>query len=235
MRDDLLKALRRLRNEPGVRAGCLLGSLARGDADGLSDIDAMLVVDDGLANPRRVRLLARHEFRPWRAQLSLITASRLRDAAETPDTYVLHIGLESVSAFDRRGDLRRCRRRVRQIGRALASGEHLRQRLSLYEDLTWCHGSYLRALADIYAYGRAGAMLGLAQRGIFEFSRAGPLLRLPEVLPETSIASTALRELEPFYIAARRSARVTLPFDPDGERDRVDLARRACAEVLRHT
>lgn len=47
LRGALIRRLReRLTGTPGVREGWLFGSVGRGDADGSSDIDVLLIVDD---------------------------------------------------------------------------------------------------------------------------------------------------------------------------------------------
>jgi predicted nucleotidyltransferase len=177
LRRDLDFAFRELRDERGVRAACVLGSAARGDLDPYSDIDALVVIDEeARESVRRIRGRVPRRVGSWPLQLRIMTRARVAEIRERRTVYAAHVATESRVLFDRRRDLRRLRRAFPPGSKVLEDGARLRSGLSLYDDLDWCGGHYLICLGDLYAFGRAGAILRLARDGVFEFGRTGPLL-----------------------------------------------------------
>jgi predicted nucleotidyltransferase len=230
---DVRRYVGNLRAEPGVRAACVLGSAARGDLDAFSDIDALVVIDDAATDwARRIRLGVPRRVGRHRLQLRIMTRLRLVELRERRTVYAAHVAVEGHVVFDRRWDLRRLRRAFPPGSTVAETGDGLRRRMSLYDDLDWCHGHYLACLADLYAFGRAGVILHLARSGIFDFGRTRPFAQYRALTPRHATEVDALRELEPFYLRVRRDAALPLPFAPTGAHEHARSARDACRTLL---
>lgn len=231
--DVATKAVSSVRAVPEARAGCVVGSLARREHDSASDIDVLIVVSVGHADVARSvrRCMPRQIGGHW-LQLRIMTSERLDEIREERTVYAAHVATEAKVSFDRRRDLKRLKRAFPPGSRVEETGKSLRRRLVLYEDLEWCNGHYLACLADLYAFGRAGAILALARQGIFEFGRRTPFTTLGQVAPLLSESCSVLVALEPFYLRGRRDSRVELPFPHRNAHDAVAQARDACARIL---
>lgn len=231
--DETKRLARELKTQRHVRAVCLLGSVARSEHDALSDVDILAVIDDDASfQGHLLRDLLPRRIAGRRLQLRVLTTSRLGQMAESHTMFAAHIALEGRPVFDRGRDLRRVRRAFPPGAVVEEPVSPLRHRLSLYQELDWCHGHYLACLADLYAFGRAGAMLALAQRGIFDFRRSGPLERFSEEFPTHYGAARRVLALEPFYLSERRSVATPLPFPHRGSHLETEQARDACRHVL---
>jgi Nucleotidyltransferase domain len=209
-----------------------LGSVARGDADRHSDLDLLAVVEDDAAVGERLRRVVPRVIDGRSVQIRILTVSRLEELAARRTIYGAHVALESLHLFDRRGDLRRLQRAFPPGATLAESAEPLRRRLALYDDLDWCGGHFLLCLADLYAFGRAGAILTLGRRGIFEFGRTAPLERLSTLDPANAVAAATIRDLEPFYVRVRRGMDVATPFPARGAFHEAAAARDACKAIL---
>lgn len=232
--DKATSALRRARGIPQVRAACVLGSVARDEYDSSSDIDALVVVsssDRDLAMFIRRRLPTR--IAGHRVEMRVMTHERLAEIRDQRTVYAAHVAKESAIAFDRKRDLAALKHAFREGSRVEETGESLRKRLMLYDDLQWCNGHYLACFADIYAFGRAGAILVLARQGIYEFGRRAPLVALGARDSNLREACNVLVSIEPFYLRGRRSVNVQLPFSQRDSHAEAVRARNACAEILR--
>jgi predicted nucleotidyltransferase len=211
------EAVRALRADRRVLAVCLLGSFARGDADRMSDIDLMVLIEEGDAATRRwIRQLLPRRIGAHRVQAYVLTAPRLRDMFSTRTVFAAHIANEADVVFDRRKALRRICATFPPGTPVEETGERLRRRYRVYEDPSWCQGEYLLCFADLYSFGRSGAILGLARRGEMVFKRDAPLRRYGELRPELASSVDVLCTLEPFYLLARRNVDVSLPFPSSG-------------------
>ena len=227
------KAIARLlRSEPEVRSACLLGSVARGDADRHSDLDLLAVVENDAVVGERLRRIVPRVIDGRSVQIRVLTVSRLNEQTARRSIYAAHVARESVCLFDRRGDLRRVKRAFPSGATLAESADPLRRRLTLYDDLEWCGGHFLLCLADLYAFGRAGAILTLGRRGIFEFGRTAPLEKLGALEPSIAAAASTVRQLEPFYVRVRRGIVVQAPFPARGAFHEAAAARDACGAIL---
>jgi predicted nucleotidyltransferase len=218
---------------PAARAGCVLGSVARGGHDSLSDIDALVIVSAANGEvARAVRHCIPAKVEGHQIQLRIISRERLEEMRDTRTVYAAHVATEAKVAFDRGRDLRKLKRAFPPGSRVEEDAQKLRKRLALYEDLTWCNGHYLACFADLYAFGRAGAILALARDGTFEFGRSAPFVALSEAVPSLSAACATLAAFEPFYLRGRRDAYGDLPFPHRDAHDAALQAREACARIL---
>lgn len=232
--DATQKALQPIRSVSEVRAACVLGSVAREESDFVSDLDLLVVMGsrDAVA-AQTVRRMTPSQVDGHPVQLRILTSKRLREISMDRTVYAAHVALEAHVLFDRRWDLRRLRRAFPPGSTVAESGARLRRRLDLYEDLTWCNGHFLACFADLYAFGRAGAILALGRRGIFEFGRRAPFEALAKLDPTLVGPSEALLALEPFYLRGRRDADVDLPFSHRNSYVTAEGARDACRQILR--
>jgi len=237
--DGLQTMLRPLENDPNVLAACLIGSYARKTSvtDASSDIDVVAIFADDVDDAIRRSLVrsARGGQRTARPiELQTIRCSALQRLVEQRTVYGAHLAREARILFDHTGAFARFRAAFPLTEPIPETADHLRSRLSPYEHLDWCNGRYLFCLADLYAIGRSGAMLGLAQRGTFEFDRRRVFRRFADCHPANRNAIQVLRALEPFYMLVRRKADVAarLPFSPTDCHSDAIAARDACNALL---
>ncbi len=162
----------------------------------------------------------------------MVTAERLEEMREARTVYAAHVATEAKVSFDRRRDLKRLKRAFPPGSCVEETGTNLRRRLALYDDLKWCNGHYLACFADLYAFGRAGAILALARQGIFEFGRSAPFATLSRVATSLSDSCSTLVDLEPFYLRGRRDSPMALPFPHRDAHGTAALSRDACARIL---
>lgn len=231
--------LRPLENEPNVLAACLIGSYARETSmpDASSDIDIVAIfADDADDVVRRslVRSARGGEQKARPIELRTIRYSALQRLVEQRTVYGAHLAREARIIFDHSGAFARFRAAFPLTEPIPETADHLRCRLSQYEHLDWCNGRYLFCLADLYAIGRSGAMLGLAQKGIFEFDRHRVFGRLADCYSAGRNQIQIVRELEPFYMLVRRKAGIAaeLPFPPTDCHAEAITARDACNSLL---
>jgi predicted nucleotidyltransferase len=231
--DATRKAVRPIRSIPQVRAVCVLGSVARGQADLTSDVDLLVVVAHAdVFVARTVRRATPAQINGHSVQLRILSAERLREIREARTVYAAHVATEARVLFDRRRDIGRLRRAFPSGSTVAETGTRLRRRLDLYADLTWCNGHFLACFADLYAFGRAGAILALGRRGVFEFGRRTPFEALSILDPRLAGPSNTLLALEPFYLRDRRDAEVELPFPHRDAHETAEAARDACRRIL---
>ena len=216
-----------------MRAACVLGSVARREPDAFSDVDVLVIIDPGRGPASRpLRADVPRRIRGHRVQIRIMTASRLAELRDSRTMFAAHVAFEGEPVFDRKRDLRRLRRAFPPGSTVEESGEALRRRLALYDELDWCHGHYLACLADVYAFGRAGVMLALARRGVFDFGRSTPFERFAEASPLHAEAAATVRRLEPFYLRDRRGVELPVPFPHRDSHEQTAQARDACQRLL---
>lgn len=152
--DDTRRVARTLRGDRRIRAACVLGSVARGERDEHSDVDLLIVIPDGSEDDvaRSARNELPHRIAGSRVQARVLTAGRLAAVRETRTVYAAHVGTEALVLFDRKNDLRDLRRAFPRGSTVAESGEALRRRLMLYEDLAWCNGHYLACFAVVFGW-----------------------------------------------------------------------------------
>ncbi len=236
--DEIQDLVRSLENESGALGACLIGSHARGasNPDEFSDIDVVVLVADQLNAVARQSLVRRalavhHDEQ--KIELRTIGQSCLQRHLEQRTVYGAHLAREARVLFDHQGTFANFRAAFPAASPVQETGDRLRARFSLYRQLDWCNGRYLFCLADLYAIGRSGAMLGLAQLGVFEFDRRRVFRRFADCHPSISRQVGTLGELEPFYMIVKRKAtNVPIPFSPTECHKEAGAARNACNALL---
>lgn len=236
---ELQGVLHSLENEPNVLAACLIGSYARETSmpDASSDIDVVAILADDADDMLRrslVRSARRGDYKARPIELRTIKRSALQRLVEQRTVYGAHLAREARVIFDHSGAFGHFRAAFPLSEPVPETADHLRDWLSQYEHLDWCNGRYLFCLADLYAIGRSGSMLGLAQKGIFEFDRHRVFGRMADCYSASRKQIHIVRALEPFYMLVRRKAGVAaeLPFSPTNCHTETITARDACSYLL---
>jgi len=222
-----------LRARPSVRAACLFGSAARGDDDSGSDLDLLVVLEDSEDREGlREEAQAIRADLPPRTQLCVLGEKRLQENFAGRTVFAAHLAREGSIVADPDGTLTRLIDDFPRGEPVLESSSRLLAQIELYADLAWCGGYYLFCLADLYAWGRSGAMLAVARSGRFEFGRDRVFDRLGTIRPDLVEAATRIRALRPFWERVHREASSPLPFSPRGSDAQTEAARDACSEIL---
>jgi hypothetical protein len=216
-----------------VRGVCLFGSAARGDDDSASDLDILVVLEDG-EDRERLREEARtiRAGLPPSAQLCVLGERRLRENFTGRTVFAAHLAREGRIIADPEGMLTRLIDDFPRGEPVLESSAHLRSQLEVYADLAWCGGYYLFCLADLYAWGRSGAMLAIARSGHFEFGRNRVFERLGTLYPDLAEPAATIEALRPFWERVNRKGSSPLPFPPRGSDTQAEVARDACSKIL---
>jgi predicted nucleotidyltransferase len=229
---DAKQALDRLLEDPKIDALCLFGSVARGSAREGSDLDLLGVVPNrSAAQTLRAELKAQHTFDS--AQIRFMTLGSLKQDFDGRTVFAAHLAREGKVLKDLDGRLSGWMEAYPKDAPVRETAENLASQLSVYAHLDWCAGHYLFCLADLYAWGRSGAMLVLAREAAFEFDRSQVFERLREQRPDLSEASELVSKLRPFWQRVRRDERVALPFTAAGSHAQTGRARDACAAIVR--
>lgn len=222
---DLKEAVEALRAFVDVRAVCLVGSLARGDARPDSDID--LVV----ASKRPIReLLAELPDAARGDRVSLIcrTPEQLREMAQDGSLFLHHMRTEGKVLYDPDAllaDIFDIAARVPldtqgEIRRKSAGLRH-------YQHLDRFGDRYLFALADLYGIGKGIAVAWCAGFGQPTFIKSDALAAVAAERPDLRDQIATIKRLRPFYDTTRGHHAQPFPFDPVGARAEVEKAVRA--------
>lgn len=196
-----------------VRAVCLLGSVARGDADEASDLDLLVLT----GAPRTASHLLDRLPDPLRdPRLALIPreAGWWKIKAAAGDLFAAHVALEGQPLFDPDGVLAAAAKTIRAGN--LDTREDVRRqmhRLRLYRDVGRWNGNHLFALARLYAIGKTIAIARCAESGEPLFVKDAALHEIGQRRPQLADAVETVRALRPFYDLVEERAPQPLPYD----------------------
>jgi len=216
------EALRALEAADGVRAVCLVGSVARGDARPDSDLDLVVVSD------RAVReLVARLPAGARGGRVSLIcrTPDQIREMALTGSLFLHHVRTEGKVLYDPDRFLAG----VFDIAGKVpldANGEIRRRAAGLrhYRHLERFGGRYQFALADLYAIAKGIAVAWCSTLERPTFVKSDALTTVAEHRPDLRADIATIARLRPFYDMTRGHRGERLPFDPVGARGEIEEA-----------
>ncbi len=199
-----------------VAAVVLFGSVARGDCDEQSDLDVLVVVEDG--EGRQAVLAAfRQQSREDHPPLVMTVAALLQEAVDRP-SFVAHLLDEGIllcskpswgrvrsslsdRAFDRDALGREVRNRAKHLEPLLRAGRF--------------RNSPVTALSHLYGIARSLAILRLLQEGIHEYSWQRAFDRYAELRPELGPDLQSLKDLRPYYEYARARGRTEADLPPE--------------------
>lgn len=216
---------------PGVKAVCLFGSVARGDANDASDIDLLVLGSDPDLSPSALLQELPDELRSAKWSLIYYTSDDFRRLLESASPFAQHLRLEAEILHDPDEIL---------VGLLAATetaemdphkelGTRLAQ-LRGYDDLKMFKGDFLYPLSHLYSIGKSIVMLALAVEGVPEFNRDAAFTTFAEHHPDMTAEVAAVARLRPFHLLVTRQASGELPFpsqDAQREvRDATDAIRR---------
>jgi Nucleotidyltransferase domain len=214
--------VRALKDAADVRAVCLVGSVARGDARPDSDLDLVVVSD------RPVRELAAHL--PAAApgdRISLIcrTPDQICEMALTGSLFLYHVRTEGKVLYDPDRFLAR----IFDIADKVPldpKGEIRRRAAGLrhYRHLERFGDRYQFALADLYAIAKSIAVAWCATLDRPTFVKSDALANVAAHRPDLHADIATITRLRPFYDMSRGHGGQRLPFDPVGARAEVERA-----------
>jgi len=216
------EAVRALVAADGVRAVCLVGSVARGDARPNSDVDLVVVSDRPVRElAARVASAADHD------RLSLIcrTPEQVRHMALGGSLFLHHAKHEGKVLYDPD--------RVLAEVFTLADGvpldprDDIRRRaasLRHYRNLDRFGGRYQFALGDLYAIAKGIAVAWCITLDRPTFVKSQALAIVAAYRPDLREEVAVIMRLRPFYDFGRGHRDQPLPFDPVDARSEVERA-----------
>jgi len=182
----------------------VFGSVARGDQDSQSDLDVLVVVDDGEARRELFQALAAD---PSLALSPLVlTAKSLKCEVADRPSFIAHLLDEGVAFYETaswitiRKSLSKSALDVDALGREVRSRVRHLEPLSTPERF---RNSPVTALSHLYGIARSLIIARLLQVGIHEYSWQRAFDRYAEVRPELRDDLEALKGLRPYYEYAR--------------------------------
>jgi predicted nucleotidyltransferase len=192
----------------------LFGSVSRGDANGRSDIDLLVVIDsqDSLRDARRVfgeadcRL-----FSPVYHTVHTLTA-----LCQDDWLFARHLIDEGRAVWDPDQIFSRHLSAPRPSDADIASRVGMYEaELDGYREVRRFHGDYFFAYAALFGLVKRAVIEANSLAGRYEFDRGGAFRAAREIRPELASDIEEVQELEPFYTSTRRAGRdLPLPFDP---------------------
>jgi len=226
LRNRAERAVERLESSlPHVDGICLFGSVARADSHSSSDIDLLVV------GPRRDITSA---------EVGRLTSDPLVSATyHTPESlqrhlakwsrFGVHLRDEGLLLVDPAGTVGDIFGEVKVETRPEIL--HERRQLGHFDDLDRFGGQYLFPLSRLYSAGRTIAYALLAENGSFVFNPGQAFGELAEAHPEAAGDISEVAALSAFFYTTQGRPHVSLPFPPEGCRERVATARAAAGRL----
>ena len=223
-------AVRALQAADGVRAVCLVGSVARGDARPDSDVDLVVVCE----RPVRELVAGLPDIIRDDDHLSLIcrTPDQVREMAFGGSLFLYHVRTEGKVLHDPDGFLADVFDATARV--PLDTKGEIRRRaagLRHYRHLERFGNRYLFALADLYAIGKGIAVAWCAELEQPTFVKSDALAIVARTRPALRSEIAIIEQLRPFYDTTRGHRAQLLPFDPIGARSEVERAVRAVTRL----
>jgi predicted nucleotidyltransferase len=178
-----------------IWAAALYGSVARGDSEWHSDVDLLVICAGGRKRDvyDRIYPLLSNHFE--RLSLSVYSAREINFLSKAKSLFLLHLQRESVILFDRTLLLTGV---LENFEPKQSYGEDFRKSLDLIAPLnSIVSGSPndFHRLAYLYSLFRVFGVYLLAERRIFEFSKAKMTASLCAIFPEQAANITLLSKL----------------------------------------
>jgi predicted nucleotidyltransferase len=171
---------------PQIQAAALYGSVARGDSESHSDIDLLIVCATSQKHLTYDEVCANLIRRFDRLSIAIYTQQELLFLAKVRSLFLLHLSRESSLLFDRSGFLTQV---LADFEPKMSYGRDFRQSLQLASPLCTIVSdspNQYHRLAQTYSLFRVFGVYILANRGIFEFSKAKMTAALASSYPEQS-------------------------------------------------
>jgi hypothetical protein len=212
---SLAQIERALAQVPSVGAVGVFGSVARGKAGPLSDLDLLVLSTDSSLRPSRLLASIPLNTFPRSVSIQCYTPERLDKTLASGSTFSKHLVREMRVLFDRTGRLESMLRESadspvqidEELGRALLELRRLR-------DLSRFRGNYLSVLARLYVIGRALVIVDLVGRhGRYDFSADSAFETFASHHRDLSAEASAIQQLRPFSLLISGREGPPLPFD----------------------
>lgn len=188
--------------DPRVSAGAIFGSLARGDANGRSDID-ILVVHDGPMPDDLADLV------PGNVTMAFYSQKRLAKIPTRSPLFALHLSRESIVVSDRRGEIAHMMHQVRGLSGIVASDLMALTNAKLDELLRQpgrLETTPTATAAELYALAKQAAMTLAAGDGRPCFNRHAALWGAYSSLSLAASERAQIDSLEEHWQVARHDA-----------------------------
>jgi hypothetical protein len=212
----------------GAEAVALFGSVARGDANELSDIDLLIVSQTRLLHSelKLPDLPIGPAFFSW---------EKLRAPGAQPYAFLTIVASEAVMLHDPGDRLQTALSQMQPPSKEEISAdiERIAHSLDRFDDITRYEGLYLSMLADCYRYAKGAAIVASVHAHQPQARRDDAFAWLLTRHPELSTDVQILREIEPHYLVTMdKLSGEELPFEAEVERELAASALAAAKRVI---